>query len=383
MEGSDRRDPTLGTLLLIAVVLAGAMASLAPLFEFVEGRLVPGAVTLLVLGAAVALGVRRAAGRRSRAAAVLLLLLSVVVLLVPANGGAALLLIVLAVGVMALDVGLAAAIVGVLLLSSAQGLQGVLRYGSDLVSAVAQSVVLTLVLLMACLVGRLLRRLDDTRRQLETANEALRRSLSRERELVLAEERARSARELHDGLGHRLTLISMSLEYARRMRDRAGEEAWAEVATAAAGTRQVLDELRLWARALSPAEVADAAGLEAIAASFRGTGLDVSVRHRGDSAALGRDASLFATRFVQEGLTNVLRHAGAGRVEIEVLQSPERLRVTIGDDGAGVPAGAPDAGFGLRSLRERAELLGGELLSGASPLGGFQLVAVVPAKDGS
>lgn len=218
--------------------------------------------------------------------------------------------------------------------------------------------------------------------ELALANVALRRSLSLEREVVLAEERARSARELHDGLGHHLTLISMALEFAQRTREGQPERAWAEVGTAAETTRRAMDDMRLWVRALDPpidAGLGGRAAFEAIVEAFRGTGLDVRVQHHGDEHALPAQVSLFATRFVQEGLTNVLRHSGAGVVAIEAVQSPAQLRLSIADDGLGsLPTGE---GFGLRSLRERAELLGGSLTRCRAGLGGLELVAVLPLKQ--
>lgn len=219
--------------------------------------------------------------------------------------------------------------------------------------------------------------------ELEAANEQLRTAIVTEREFVLAQERARAARELHDGLGHRLTLVAMSLQFAQRMKDRDPEKAWAEVGTAATTNHEALNNMRLWARALDPpatrSHVGGAAAFDAIAEAFRGTGLEVTVTHRGIEDLLPQQVSLFATRFVQEGLTNVLRHADATRVTVEVLQSPQQVRITLRDDGKSQPA--PHEGFGLRSLRERADAMGGTLTSGAVPDGGWQLVVVLPLTD--
>ena len=238
--------------------------------------------------------------------------------------------------------------------------------------------------------GGLLRSLEQARRtaisrgiELESTNELLRAAIITEREFVLAQERARSARELHDGLGHRLTLVAMSLQFAQRMQDRDPERAWAEVATAANTNQAALDVMRLWARALdlpaTAAGVGGAAAFDAIAEAFRGTGLEVVVTHRGIDDSLPQSISLFATRFVQEGLTNVLRHADATRVTVEVLQSPQQVRITLCDDGRGQTV--THEGFGLRSLRERAGALGGTLTSGSVAQAGWQLVVVLPLID--
>ncbi|MBM7499770.1 signal transduction histidine kinase [Brachybacterium muris] len=208
---------------------------------------------------------------------------------------------------------------------------------------------------------------DEALDRLESALARLRRTAEIEKELLLADERARSARDLHDGLGHRLTLISMSLEFAGRARQNDPEAAWAEVAGADATAREALAEMRTWVRALSPVRDPDATGvaaLEAIAESFRGTGLEVDVDAEGEEPELGQDASLLLYRAAQEGLTNALRHSRASRVRISVgIEGQDVVMRMINDIapslGHGVPVGAATAGFGLRGLAARAEALGG------------------------
>lgn len=208
---------------------------------------------------------------------------------------------------------------------------------------------------------------DHALSRLETAMERLRRSAQTEKELMLADERARSARDLHDGLGHRLTLISMSLDYARRMRSRDEAAAWAEVDTAAQTSADALTEMRTWVRALSPVRDRAATGtaaIDAIADSFRGTGLSVTLQRNGPEPALGEDATLLLYRAVQEGLTNALRHGRARHVQMRVETTAEEVHFTLLNDlddasRTRTPVGPLDPGFGLRGLAERAEALGG------------------------
>ncbi|XVX20525.1 sensor histidine kinase [Actinomycetota bacterium] len=219
--------------------------------------------------------------------------------------------------------------------------------------------------------------------QLLEANSQLEAALVTRGELALAEERARSARELHDGLGHQLTLTGMSLEFAQRVRERDPERAWQEVDAAAARNREALDHMRLWVRALNPPRplpgMGGAEAFDAIAESFRGTGLDVTVEHHGSEAPLPSEVALLATRLVQEGLTNVLRHAGATSVHILVEQSPQEFRIALSDNGRDDDrVGSQAGGFGLRSLRERAAALGATLETRQGAAGGFELVATVP-----
>lgn len=212
---------------------------------------------------------------------------------------------------------------------------------------------------------------DRAAAHLRDAMEKLRRTSELEKELVLAEERTRSAQDLHDGLGHRLTVISMSLEFAQRMRDRDAAAAWHEVHGADRTAREALAEMRTWVRALSPVRDAEATGIaafEAIAESFRGTGLEVTVRTEGEHAAeleLGEEAHLLLYRAVQEGLTNALRHSRAQKVSIVVgtTDREAELRIINDLDQAAqqrVPEGASEPGFGLRGLAERAQRFGGD-----------------------
>lgn len=225
--------------------------------------------------------------------------------------------------------------------------------------------------------------------RLAEANEALRGSIEMEKELVLAEERARSARELHDGLGHRLTLAGMYLDVAdrrRRSEPDHPEKAWAQVADARQTVQEAMSEMRLWVRALNPVRVEGAEGvaaLDSIAQAFRGTGVDVRFTVTGDERPLPAGAVLFCHRFVQEGLTNSLRHARARRVDIGVDYTATDVTITLADDGGDqavhTPPGSPiTPGFGLRSLAERAAQLGGtfEARRGETR---FVLTATVPA----
>lgn len=137
--------------------------------------------------------------------------------------------------------------------------------------------------------------------------------------------------------------------------------------------------MRTWVRALDPIRVGDAQGVaafEAIAESFRGTGLEVEVSSTGSERELSKPLALFSYRFVQEGLTNALKHGGADRVRI-VLDQRTAFVLTLRDNGT-VESGPVSPGFGLRSLRERAEDLGGGI-EYAPTREGFTLTATIPS----
>ena len=228
----------------------------------------------------------------------------------------------------------------------------------------------------------------------DAALEDTRRRGALEKELMLAHERARAAHELHDGLGHRLTQIGMSLEFAGRVRDSDPSAAWNEVAVAERTSREAVGEMRTWVRALSPVRAEGCrgvAGLEAVAASFRGTGLEVRVRDELGPHVLTEAAELLMYRAVQEGLTNALRHSRARSVEILAATSGDGLLVSVAND---IPAerrqavsqalvGQGDgavAGFGLGGLSERAAELGGAVTAGRVD-DSFLLTLVLPPRE--
>jgi len=260
-------------------------------------------------------------------------------------------------------------------------------YGGEadgLTQVVGQTVANALLFALVLIVAALLRAIEAQRAELVAANDQLTAAMETSRDLVLAEERARAAAELHDGLGHQLTLISMSLEYADRMREKKPDLAWQEVVTASETARQALADMRLWVRALHPArldQLGEPGAFEAIAEVFRGTGLDVAVGIS-STERLSSSHALFAYRLIQEGLTNVLRHAGASGVVFAVSRDKTgTLRLTVGDNGSGT--GDIQPGYGLRGLMERAEELGGSLqLVRPGRLGGLDLVAELPEVRG-
>ncbi|MEV0615608.1 sensor histidine kinase [Nonomuraea sp. NPDC050404] len=206
--------------------------------------------------------------------------------------------------------------------------------------------------------------------------EAAQRLIERIRELAVAEERARMARDMHDSIGHHLTLIKMNLENAERR----PAEVWAEVGQAKELTMQALAESRRWVRALRPLALEDgqfgSRALERLARSFDGTGVEVGFQVEGPERRIDPDSELVLYRVLQEGLTNVLRHAEARRVRARLAYGADRVVLTIGDDGRGA---ADPAGFGLSSLAERVRGLGGNFRAGNAEEGGFELRAEVPA----
>jgi signal transduction histidine kinase len=217
--------------------------------------------------------------------------------------------------------------------------------------------------------------------ELESAHADLERYAERVKELTVAEERARMSREMHDSLGHYLTVINVGLQNAQRFREKRPVAAWEEVEEARELTREALSEVRRWVRALKPLALEERAGSDAMAAlahSFEGTGFDVHFTVEGAERKLPGEAELVLYRALQEGLTNALRHSKARRVKALLVFGEESVALTVADDGEGAPEGASEKGFGLATLGERAEVLGGDLSAGNAAEGGFALRVELP-----
>lgn len=315
----------------------------------------------------------------------LVLVLAVAALLTSLSSGGSLTLILLLLG-LALAVLSYGVTVGVILLAFDVSVMATIMataFRRPWVQVMTESVAAALLLGLGLVLGMVLRELQGEQIRNAQLVDRVRRSAETEKELMLADERSRSARELHDGLGHQLTLIQLSLEYAERMRERSPHEAFAEVTRARETAREALAYMRRWVRALNPPRETNLSGTRAFAAiadSFRGTGLDIIVDHTGAERELDRDTSLFAYRMVQEGLTNVVRHSRADRVSLTVGWHPDRIDLELRDNG-GMPAGDPTGGgFGLRSLAERAAELGGTFATEVTEHG-LVLSGSVPTKD--
>jgi signal transduction histidine kinase len=206
----------------------------------------------------------------------------------------------------------------------------------------------------------------------------------REREAArrVEEERVRIARELHDVLAHTVSVISIQADVAAEaVRDDpdAAEAALGEIRSS---SREAMGELRatlglLREGATEPrAPVPGLAQLDRVVGAAAESGLDVRVTVEGEPVQLPAVVDAAAHRIVQESITNVLRHAAATRAEVRLGYAPGALTVTVTDDGRG--GSANGAGWGIKGMRERATVLGGELDAGERPGGGFAVTATLP-----
>jgi len=194
---------------------------------------------------------------------------------------------------------------------------------------------------------------------------------------VLAE-RQRLAREIHDVLAHSLAAQAVHLEGTRMLLERDGDPsvALARVEQAGAMARAGLEETKRAVAALRGDSVSLAEELAGLAAAF---GNRCVVEVSGDPSALSAETRLAVVRTAQEALTNVHKHAPDASVTVTLRCTADRCELDVSDTG-GQPGALSDvgSGYGLVGMRERAELLGGELSAGPSETG-FRVLLRVPA----
>lgn len=216
----------------------------------------------------------------------------------------------------------------------------------------------------------------------------LARQLKRERDerarAAVVEERTRIARELHDVVAHSVSVIAVQADAAEAALARDPERSREPLAAIKRTAREALVEMRWLLGILRQAEdelgLAPQPGmrqLDSLVEQARRAGLPVEVEIDGRPKPLPAGVDLSAYRIVQEGLTNVRKHAGSARARVEVRYGDAELDVAVLDDGKGSGDGR-DAGHGLVGIRERVALLGGELRAGKRDEGGYELRARLP-----
>jgi signal transduction histidine kinase len=216
-----------------------------------------------------------------------------------------------------------------------------------------------------------------------------------------SEERLRIARELHDVLGHHLSLINVQAGVGLHLMDERPEQARAALSAIKEASAEALREVRSVLGALRPddespprapapslsgtQDPAQVAGLRALVAEVNAAGLEVKLEVSGTPRALPAEVDRAAYRVVQEALTNVRRHAGAGVVAtVRVAYGDHDVVAYIADDGSQSVAGStvdgPDSGggTGIAGMRQRVEALDGEFRVGPRAEGGFEVYARFP-----
>jgi len=202
---------------------------------------------------------------------------------------------------------------------------------------------------------------------------------------AVLEERDRIARELHDGIIQSLYAVGLNLEAAREQLEEDPAECRSRIGFGMEKLNEAIRDIRQYITNLrSPIDDGRTLqeALAAIAAEFRsGFGVAVTVEARGEAATRVRPEVLNHLRQItRESLTNAVRHGRASRVRIVVDVSPDTVEVTVHDDGTGfqMSESVPLAGNGLRNMRQRAQLIGGELEVTSQPGRGTRVWVAVP-----
>ncbi|MCL6613606.1 MAG: sensor histidine kinase [Firmicutes bacterium] len=217
--------------------------------------------------------------------------------------------------------------------------------------------------------------------ELSAANLKLRQYALQAEELAAAEERNRIAREIHDTLGHYLTAIHVQISAAKAVLREDGERALTALERVQKLTEESLAEVRHAVAALreKPMEGKQlTAAVAELVEESRAAGIATALEILGMPRKLAPLLEMVVYRVVQEGLTNVRKHAAAASARVLLdFTNESSVRVSIQDDGRGALPGATD-GFGLTGLRERVQCCGGRFATTSAPGKGFTIEAEVP-----
>lgn len=233
-------------------------------------------------------------------------------------------------------------------------------------------------------VGLLLRRLAQSRREL--AEETERSELERARRAI-AEERTRIARDLHDVVAHRMSMVVVQAQSAEYRLGGVDPAVAAEFGSVAQQAREALNEVRTMLGVLRsdgqlPEQVPQP-GTDDVERLLRDTGaagLDLHWTVTGDRAVVGTTSAMVLYRILQESLANASRHAHGSRVVVELaLGDTVRLEVRNGP-GTGPPSRDDHVGHGLPGMADRAASVGGTFESGPTEEGGWRVLAELPAR---
>ena len=213
---------------------------------------------------------------------------------------------------------------------------------------------------------------------LRTRNAELHEARTELARLAVAEERMRFARDLHDLLGHSLSLVALKAELAGRLLPHEGREAAVHVAEIEDVARGALTEVREAVSGYRRMTLDDE--LEGARVALSAAGIETEVTRPSGPLDPAVEAVLAWT--VREGATNVIRHSHAERCSLKVTAGLGEVGVEVVDDGHGEdpePAGVNGhSGHGIEGLRERVQRLHGRVEAGAKPGGGFRLAVDVP-----
>jgi signal transduction histidine kinase len=220
---------------------------------------------------------------------------------------------------------------------------------------------------------------------LREAHEKLQAYTAQAEELAVSEERNRLSREMHDTLGHRLTVAIVQLEGAKRLVKENPDKAEQIVGTVHEQMRAALSELRSTVATLREplqSDISLKSALRALGENFQAaTEIQVEMAFAYKLPDFPDEYRVAIYRAAQEALTNVQRHAKADKVRMTLGIVDDEINLSLRDNGIGLPDHADKLGFGLRGIQERAAQLGGRMQLTPNPEGGAQICICLPLPE--
>ena len=230
------------------------------------------------------------------------------------------------------------------------------------------------------------RRSQELLWELESANQQLREYAAQAEELAAAQERNRLARELHDSVTQTIFSMTLAAESSRILLKRDPKQVEPQLDRLNELARGALDEMRTLIHELHPAAVAEGGLIPALHKHVdslkQRDGLVVELNIHSD-ASIGREQEEGLFRIVQESLNNVSKHAQVDKALVTLQQTNGRVVLAVEDQGVGFDVSAVPPGeehFGLTSIRERTEMLKGNLKVESSPGEGTRIMVDIPAE---
>jgi len=252
----------------------------------------------------------------------------------------------------------------------------------------------TFVMLFVPLIANVIRRDDESRRRteellvdLEISHLKLQAYTEQVAELAAAEERNRLARDIHDSLGHYLTVVNIQLEKAIAYQQRDPAEVVQAIQDAKQAAADALRDVRHSVGTLrnNQGDFSLAASLEKLVETTGSDQLNISLSVEGNEAGYPMSILTSLYRAAQEGLTNVQKHAQASEAVLKIVLGETMARMTLSDNGLGFDLQTIDQthssqsqAFGLRGIRERLELVKGNMVIQSTPKQGTELTVTIP-----
>jgi signal transduction histidine kinase len=230
-------------------------------------------------------------------------------------------------------------------------------------------------------------RSEELLAELQQAHQQLREYAARAEELAIVQERSRMAREMHDNIGHRLTIASVQLEGAQRLIQSDPGRAEHILTTAREQVREGLTELRRTVamfRAAVDEDLPLPQALSRLASQVEeATGIRIHLSLEECMPALPAPYRQAFYRAAQEGLTNITRHAKASEAWLQLSRGEGQVTLLVSDNGVGILPEEQKDGFGLIGLRERSSLLNGDFFVDSRAGGGTQITFRLPFSEDS